>query len=246
MVRFRPIPWLTGFLLFWLAAPAAAFKMTPIELTFPLEGRETRQSVVLQNETAEPAAIEITVHKRTMTRDGKDVLDGPVQDFLVVPSQVVLMPGRSQTVRIQWQGQPVEQEAAYRLIAEQLAVDIGEAVQQGGRMRLLVRYEGALYVKPDGTAHDVTVESAVIRQDGGKASMLDLSFHNKGTAHVGLSDLSLEIKRNGASLAKLAPDALEGVSGENLLAGHRRDFTIALPQPVDPGPADVSFDFTPR
>ncbi len=234
-------------LLLTLTLPAAAFKMTPIEVTLAPTGRGAAGSIVLQNPSEVPAAVELTVHSRTMDRGGADILTPAPDSFLVVPSQVILMPGMEQAVRLQWLGGSVDVEKAFRLIAEQLPIDLEDGQKDGGRMRLLVRYVASLYVKPSGVA-------PVIRIDGGRVDKgaggpeLTFTVVNSGKARVALSNLVVKASRKGAALLELGAEILGEVSGSVVLAGHTRDFRVPLPEagPPSNGPVTVDLDYDGR
>lgn len=229
--------------------PAAAFKMTPIEIRFDPAGAGASQTILLENQTQAPAAVELTTHKRDMSPDGDDILQADEDSFLVVPSQIILMPGQQQVVRVQWLGGPVGREAAYRLIAEQLPVDLDTDSGSGGRMRLLVRYIASLYVTPKGATPEIAIRDARIER--GQAHMSELRFKiaNAGNAHVGLSDLTITVRPDGPGTKpalRLPPPDLDGVTGAVVLANRDRNFRIPLPKALPPGPAHVDLDYTAR
>ena len=148
--------------------------------------------------------------------------------------------GQEQAIRVQWIGDPAPaQELAYRLIAEQLPIDLGEAQEEGGQMKLLVRYIASLYVVPDGAKPDVSLVSAGPAADG---SGLELVFQNAGSAHALLSDLVLTISGGGNEVV-LTKDQLETVAGQNVLAGRTRHFVMPWPAGITPGPVEASFTY---
>jgi fimbrial chaperone protein len=207
-----------------------AFSLTPIEAELSPSGQGASQVVRLQNTLDEPLAIEIDVKHREMGRHGEDVLSDAEDDFMVFPAQVVLQPGQSQSVRVQYVGPPLARERAYRLIAEQMPVDVGQAPQNGGRMRVLVKYVASLYVRPRDARPAVALRRAATVQDGGRR-WLELEIANDGTAHQVLKGLSV---RGGAP--GLAGEALKALVGENLLAGAVRVFRLPAPAGVELGP----------
>ena len=223
-----------------LALPAAAFKLTPIEMEFAPSGRGATQTFIIENPGAAPEAIELRTFTRDMDATGEDVLVEDIDNFVVFPAQVILQPGQEQAIRVQWIGDPApSRELAYRLIAEQLPIDLGEAQEEGGQMKLLVRYIASLYVVPDGAKPEIVLVSAGPAADG---SGLELVFENAGTAHALLSDLVLTI-RGGGSEAVLAKDQLESVAGQNVLAGHTRRFVLPWPAGIPAGPVEVEFTY---
>lgn len=223
-----------------LALPAAAFKLTPIEMEFAPSGRGATQTFVIENSGSAPEAIELRTYTRDMDAMGEDILVEDIDNFVVFPAQVILQPGQEQAVRVQWIGDPApSQELAYRLIAEQLPIDLGEAQEEGGQMKLLVRYIASLYVVPDGAKPEVSLVSAGPAADG---SGLELVFENSGSAHALLSDLELTINGGGNEVV-LSKDQLETVAGQNVLAGRTRHFIMPWPAGIAQGPVEVSFTY---
>lgn len=223
-----------------LALPAQAFKLTPIEMEFSPSGRTATQTFLVENPNAAPEAIEIRMYSRDMTEAGEDILVEDLESFVVFPAQIILQPGQQQAVRVQWIGDPAPaQELAFRLIAEQLPIDLGEEQAEGGQMKLLVRYIASVYIVPDGARPNVVLQQAGPAADG---SGLELLFANPGSAHALLTDLRLTVK-DGSGQVVLGKDELASVSGQNVLAGHTRRFVIPWPAGIARGPVDVTFGF---
>ena len=145
------------------AAPALAFEMTPLELGLDPAGRKSAGSFRIVNFDARPIAVEVGVFTREMTDEGSDILRPADDDFIVYPPQMIVMPGQTQTLRVQYVGDPVDGvERAYRLIAEQLPIDLGdERDRDGGSITLLVRYVASLYVGPPSASPALRVIAAV-------------------------------------------------------------------------------------
>lgn len=206
------------------AAAAQALSFTPIETDFSPAGRGATQVFRLENTTAEPAAVEISVKTRAMQTNGEDTLGDADDQFNIFPAQVVLQPGQAQTIRVQYTGPAqLEAERAFRLIAEQLPIDVGQAPQNGGRMRLLVKYVASAYVVPANARAVLGVQQVQAVQDGANR-WLDVTIRNEGNARKILK---------GARLAYgdtvLEGAAVKGLAGENVLARTTRVFRIPAP-----------------
>ena len=218
------------------AYPAAAMQLTPIEMDFTTSGRGTTQTFRLENNTRDPVAAEITIKSRKMSLQGVDVLSDAEDDFTVFPAQLVLQPGQVQSVRVQWLGKSApKSELAYRLIAEQLPIDVGKPQAQGGAVRLLVRYIASLYVVPAGARSQLTVKNAE-RINIASTPRLRVTLENNGTTRQVVRDVNLRITGPGQSNVILKDQQLQGLIGENILAGHARQFDLAWPQQLADGP----------
>ncbi len=206
---------------------ASAVAFTPIEMDFTPSGRGSTQVYRIENTNAETAAVEIYIKSRTMKINGEDQLSDADDDFSIFPTQLVLQPGQMQIVRVQYTG-PVSltTEKAYRLIAEQLPIDIGQAPQNGGRMRLLVKYVTSAYIVPAGVRPKVTLVETKITTEKGNA-WLELLIHNEGSSRKILKAVQIQIAGQ-----KLQGQDLTGLEGENLLAQTQRWFRVPAPQGV--------------
>lgn len=203
-----------------------AISFTPIEMDFAPTGRGSTQIFRLENTTPEPVAVEISMKSRLMKLNGEDDLQDAEDQFNVFPSQVVMQPGQVQSVRVQYIGAAaLDRERAFRLIAEQLPIDVGQAPSNGGRMRLLVKYVASVYVLPSNLKAILSVTKLEVL-DG---KWLAITMQNQGKTRKILKNISLDI--GGVSLS--SPD-LKGLEGENILADTIREFRVPMPaQPID-------------
>jgi fimbrial chaperone protein len=142
----------------------------------------------------------------------------------VFPAQVVLQPGQVQTVRVQYVGvAALDRERAFRLIAEQLPIDVGQAPQNGGRMRLLVKYVASVYVVPANVKAVLAVTDTRLVSEG-SARWLQVTVNNEGNTRKILKDLKVEVAG-----VTLAGEQLKGMEGENVLARTTRVFRVPAP-----------------
>lgn len=203
---------------------AHAISFTPIEMDFSPAGRGATQVFRLENTTAEVTAVEMSIKARAMAANGDDQLTDADDQFNVFPAQVVLQPGQVQTVRVQYVGvATLDRERAFRLIAEQLPVDVGQAPQNGGRMRLLVKYVASVYVVPVNVKAVLSVTDTRIVTEGSRR-WLQVTVNNDGGTRKILKDLKVEVAG-----IMLAGEQLKGMEGENVLARTTRVFRVPAP-----------------
>ena len=232
--------------LFLLAAiPAApAFTLVPIKMEFEPAGRGANQAFRLENDSSNTVPVQLSMLTRQMDLDGKETNAPAEEDFLVYPPQVLLKPNQVQTVRVKWLGTPKpETELAYRLLAEQLPVNLEKEKPGESKINVLVRYLGSVYIVPKGAKAYVALASAAPQTDAAGKRRIELIFHNRGTAHSILSDLRLKIQAGGKTV-ELGTEALKNVAGENILAGQKRRFLLPWPEGLPEGPLQVTFDYT--
>lgn len=218
------------------ADPAAAFKMTPIEAEFSA-GRQAVQTFKIENPGTQPVAIELTVHQRGMATDGSDVLTAAPEAFTVFPDQIVLQPGQTQSVRVQWQGQDIPTaELAYRLQAEQLPIDVGSDAGERSGLRLLVRYMASLYVRPADPAAALSASIDRGERDGQRVAIVRV--RNDGNAHAVLQAPMFDV-RTGSARVEFTEAQREAVHGKNVLAGVERELILPWAPNLDGGPLAV-------
>ncbi len=236
-------------LLLFGSGAAFAFTLKPVKQDFTPSGPGTIQSFQLENDGNENVALRIKIFVREMDEHGKEELLPAEGLFLIYPPQIVLKPKSSQTLKIQWRGQSrVDTELAYRLLVEQLPVNFQEDTTPGGKIRILVRYMGALYVVPSRLKHDVVLESSAPAVNDKGEKGVEVVFHNRGNAHTLLGELEIKASLPDAMSGEpltLKSDELRGISGENVLPGKKRRFFLPLPEKYVRDDVRIDFDFKP-
>ena len=218
----------------------ATFQFSPMLANFAPSGQKSNQSFVVRNTGKKATAIQIRMVKREMDLDGKEINTDADDDFILYPPQMLVKAGESQTVRVTWVGDASPaKELSYRIIAEQLPIDLTEITQTQGNttvsIKVLFQYMGSVYIVPPNVAANVSLENAVCQvetsKDGKKENKLQLTFANQGTAHALLSNLRLSLAPIGkeSNPIKLEAKQLTGVNGENMLAGSKRRFSLPCP-----------------
>lgn len=237
--RLAPRGVLAAAVLIFCATIAYGFSFTPISRDFAPSGDGATQTFRVDNPGNTTIAVKISMVTRTMNEDGTETNTDASDQFIVFPSRLVVRPGQSQAVRVQWKGPAdIKSERAFRIIADQVPVDFENAQQQDtGSIRIMFRYLGAVYIVPPGAAPDIEVASCKPAKDKKGASGLDLVLDNKGTAHTILTKPKLTLTYPDAKGAQheltLSDDQLSTVAGENILAGATRQFFVPLPGNAD-------------
>jgi fimbrial chaperone protein len=229
---------------------AQAFTLTPITMDFTPGGRGANQAFQVENPSNQTVAIQISMLTREMDLDGKEHNALSEDDFIVYPAQVLLKPKQVQTVRVKWVGPAkLEKELSYRILAEELPINLSKeqptSNNLGAYIKVIVRYLGSIYIVPPGAKADITLDSTAAETQKNGMRKLVFVFHNRGTAHVLLSELKLTLQSDGKTV-ELSGEDLKGVAGENLLAGNKRRFVVPWPTALPGGPVKASFGFDGR
>ncbi len=204
------------------------FSLTPMSQVIELESNQKQAQFLLDNPTSEPMAVEISLRDRIQKEDGSE--DTPVtKDLAAFPPQLIIPPKEKRTVRIQWLGEKPKVERAFRVVAEQLPLQVDGKKKKGSGIKMLLKYVAALYVKPADTEPNVQVVGVEPGEE------LTIKVENKGTRHLLLANAILTLTKGDKKL-KLEGEKVKGLAGENILAGSRRVFRI-------PAQSQVTKDF---
>ncbi|MBN2035832.1 MAG: molecular chaperone [Chitinispirillaceae bacterium] len=239
----------------------AGYSMTPLVSTLDFSKNITSAEVVIKSEKGDakiPMAIELTVKARDVDMNGTKVSyrdDGSDKNFVVYPSQIVLMPGENQRVQIKWVGDAIpEKETAYGLIAKQAPVKLGdedaERTKPEGRIHILVRYEGAIVVIPPGAKPRIVVDSALAGKDKEGKNRLILLIRNEGTGRQTMKGMKLrvsQIDKDGKIIPKSSvsytPKLVSQQIKQSLFPGYKRRLDLTWPPRVAVGPVRVTVEF---
>lgn len=179
------------------------------------------QVFYVENNTDEPAAVQVSAETWTMDSAGVETNASAEQDFVIFPAQVVLKPHESRAVRVQYVGTPAAQEKAYRLIAEQLPVDLEKTPQAGSAVKFMLKFKAALYVTPPEARSQLSVFAEEMAD-----RKLRLTIKNSGQAHTLLRAPVVTLTMDNGTSAPLSGDALKPIEGENIHAGATRVFDV--------------------
>ena len=224
---------------------ADALRFSPFRAKFDPSGAGANQLFTVENNTAEPATVQIRITTREVDVDGGEKNIDDEKNFAIYPAQLVLAPHASRSVRVQWIGDPnLKEEKAFRIIAEQLPVNLDKNKPKANAVKFLVTYRSALFVTPPGLAHNVTLDFSGSAQDAAGRKLIEFVLHNRGSQHALLRNLKLDIKDDKGNAISLAGDEqLRGVTGEGILAKHRRRFLLPRPKELTGRLKQIDFSF---
>jgi fimbrial chaperone protein len=214
---------------------ALAFKIMPMEADFILgsDGHST-QSFTVENSLKDKIAVEIALFARNADESGKELREA-TSDFNVYPEQFQLEPGEKRNVNVTWVGpSELPHEKAYRLIASQLPVQLGQSKQKSKEpkvdLRFVLQYVASLYVKKTNMQPHVHLVSIVPEPDKGAARKAKVTIINDGDSHLVTHGLTLKLYREPKGPRfDIASADLKGFDFDNLLAQSKRSFTVSVP-----------------
>jgi len=161
------------------------------------------------------------------------------ENFVIVPPQLVLLPKQSQTVRVQWVGDPaLQNEKAYRLLASQVPVDLAAEVD-GAKVNVNYNYEVSLYVTPAGTRPDVKVLS-LGAAEGTQGKQLVVTLQNNGSRRGILEKPVLELTAKDGKIIKLDGEKTALLEGQNIFPGRKRIVSLPWPEGLAEVPSSAT------
>lgn len=198
-----------------LSHNAFAFKLEPMSTSIDLSSNELHTNFSIENDTANPLPIQITLYQRAMNEDGSDILS-PVTDLKAFPDQLIIPPEQKRSIRVMWSGDKskLNSELSYRFIAEQLPVNLEKKNNTTG-IKMLLKYVAALYVTPKEAESKINCqlkENAIL-------------CINKGNKHKILNFKKITIL-NSKNSYSLNTEELKKLSGENVLTNSQRTLKL--------------------
>jgi fimbrial chaperone protein len=195
-----------------------AFKFSPMSTSIGIAPSKNSTLFYLENDSDQPIAVTASLLKREMDVDGVEAnkkIDG---ELMVYPSQLIIPPNEKRSVKVTWVGKtPPTAELAYRLVAEQLPIELDKNKKQKASIKVLLRYVAALYVQAEDYNSDVSLKKIDI--DDKNISFL---ISNTGKKHQVLANMSMKV--SGKKEIELTSEDLKGMTGENVLGTSERIF----------------------
>lgn len=207
-----------------LSLKAYAFKFSPMSTSIDLDDKKKSTQFYLENDTNQPIAIIVKAMTREMDQKGLEINKDVKDEISVYPNQMIIPPNEKRSVKVSWLGKDLlEKEGAYRLVAEQLPIELEKGKKDKANIKVLLRYVAALYINNSKTIPKIELKK--IEQTDKSISLI---VENLGTRHQVLFNASLYVmNEKGKKEMTIKADDLKGLSGENVLAGKTRVFTFA-------------------
>ncbi len=216
---------------------SAAYKFEPISRVFAPAGSNATQAFEIINDGTERIAV--TVSMLTLERDEVYVETNRDADdeFLVYPAQIVLSPGKRQTVRVTWLGDAKPtRELTFRIVVEQVPIELLDpkarpSPELAGRVRVMLAYRGTLFIRPPQASPNITVEARPAAKNA-----LEVTLVNRGTAVGLVKSCAVTLQPVQGSAIEVPATALAVMRNHRVLAGGRRRYLLAWPAGLSPQP----------
>ncbi len=217
------------------ATPSWAFQLLPLTQYFSPVGSDSTQSYRVTNNQSQRVAVEVSAMKREIDPLGQEKLFPADDDFIVYPSQIILEPGASQSLRVTWLGEESpETELAYRLVAEQLPISFEKSQLQLDQSEMvasvdiLMRYLGSVFIRPADSESNLVLTSAGLFEDLEAKRYIELFFLNTGSEFARLSEAEVQVSSQDKQVL-LGRGTLVDQGQKIVLAGGERRLLIPWP-----------------
>jgi fimbrial chaperone protein len=190
--------------------------------TIKFKASENSTLFYLENDSDQPIAIQVSIATREMDSKGIEKNTVVKDDFSFYPSQIIIPSNEKRSVKVSYMGsEKPKKELCYRLIAEQLPIDLDKNKKNKKSIKVLLRYVAALYVSDEENFKSEISMKSLSSDD----KNIIFTIENKGNKHQVLSDLNLKFfDEKSKTETILSAEDLKGVSGENILPNSERQF----------------------
>lgn len=203
-----------------------SFKFNPMSQSINLGENQKAAQFLIENDTNEAMAVELSVKERIMDESGKETLPD-VKELNVFPPQMVIPPKDKRTIRVSWSGgSSFTTEKSFRVIAEQLPLKVDQKTKNKSGIQMLMRYMAALYVTPANAEASVVTTLVSSNKDG-----LEIAVENKGNAHQIIMNPVLSFE-SGKKKWSFKSKELPNFAGENVLAQSKRVFKVSSKESI--------------
>lgn len=223
---------------------AQATSVSPIELEMTSLGTNSRSQVTVSNTTAAPLALEATISRLELGENGEQSLTKAGDEFLVLPSQVLVPPGGTQVFRVQWVGSPnLSRSQSYRLALTQIPVKLP---QSQSAVQVVMSFGVVINVAPPQGQPELKLVSTGIAVEKAGKHHPTITVENATAVHALLEQATVKVS-SGSWTQTLTPTEIGQKVGMGLVQpGKRRKFVLPVDLPANVTNVEASVDFRPK
>ena len=198
-----------------LPASAATFRVMPTQLT--LGGKTQSGLLTIRNDSSEPLRFQISVFAWQQTPSGEMALQ-PTADMVFFPALFTLNPAEERSIRVGSRvASTADVEQTYRIFVEELPPV--NRTNDAAAVRVLTKMGIPIFIRP--AKYQASAKLAGLEARSGT-----LSFQLSNTGAVHLAPFSVAVQGLDSGGNRVYREELQAWY---VLAGGRRDFTVAAP-----------------
>lgn len=227
-----------------LGTAAEAMTVQPVIVDLATAGGRMSAVVTVENTFATPLPVELKVVEADFN-NGLVTTNRETEDLLIFPPQALIQPGRTQSFRVQWVGDPdLKQSKHYFLTVAQLPVKLPEGQSA---VQILYNFQVIISVGVPGAKPDVQVTGTEqVKGEDGKVR-LALDLRNDSNTYGYLSEGTLKIVAKDGKGAEVMRKSLTGAEilqqmGYGLVGpGQTRKLNTSIELPIEGGTVEATF-----
>lgn len=205
-----------------VSAPGLAHRVYPMSYELAPAGSGAATVLRVDNTTERALTLEVSVEKRSWDERGNETRTPADEDFLILPPQMIVEPGKTQAIRVQYVGAPaLDQTAMYVVGVNQVPVADPTA---GTGVQFVINFGTAAYVVPAGAKTELKIVSVGEADEAGK---MEVVLENSGARYAPLGNTTWTFTNGAGQKMELSGDPLrETLVASVVPSGGRRIFTV--------------------
>jgi fimbrial chaperone protein len=246
-MRHHAFLWSTALALAAVAGsvPTRATTVSPMVVDLQTAGRSVVANISVTNTADKPLTMEIAPQALDPTESGLVPGKGSTDDLLVMPPSALIQPGRTQTFRVQWVGDPATAQSRHFFVGiNQLPVKLPEGESA---VQVVYNFNVLVNVGKAGGKPGLSIQSARIAEKDGKPAVA-VTVANGGSTYGYMSQHRLKIVESDASGKQVFSKTISGNEFEQMVGygivatGQTRTMVLPLDLPSTTGSLSVTFD----
>ena len=233
---------LTGFA---VAGPARALTVSPMSVEMGPGGSEARETLEVSNTGSQPLPVEVVFEKLAYAPDGTAGIVPADDEVVIFPPQAMIAPGRAQTFRLQYVGDPADGEAGiYFVTFKRMTLDETNP-RDNVVIKLQLQFRVTIFVKSgkgDPAIEVVSAEGKTTNEGPG----VELTLRNAGQELGYLSNADISLSGSGGAEEINAYEVLRRAGHGVILPGATRKIFITTEQARFSGPVSAKLTFRER
>lgn len=228
-----------------IGTPVQATTVEPVILDLTPLGSRMSGVVTVSNTSTTDLPVEVSAAVADIGPNGLVASNREAEELLLFPPQATVPPGRTQSFRVQWVGEPdITGSRHFFVKVAQLPVKLPEG--QSG-VQLLYNFQVIVNVGPEAARPDIKATGAKpVRSADGKLRLV-LDLQNSGANYGYFSDGTLRFVARDTSGNELVRDTLDSGELRNLVgfglvaAEQTRNFVTPIELPASTNTIDVEY-----
>lgn len=202
-----------------MLAPAAAHAHRVYPMTYELAPTGSAASTVLrvENTTDRPITLEMKVERRAWDEAGNETRTAADDDFIILPPQMIVEPGKTQAVRVQYAGPPLADDTAMYVVGVN-QVPVQDPNAETG-VQFVINFGTAAYVVPAGAK---TLLNVVSVEPASEPGMMKVTLENAGARHAPLGNTTFTFTNGAGQRMVLTGDPLREALVASVVPSHGR------------------------